>query len=427
MVRTDEFPLPPAPFIRAALKLTTERLASELAAPQAPSQAPAWSEFEWRVAMAVAVMHGVSGLLAGRLRWTGPEAWQAFLAEQLQQGRLRQQRTRQLLADIDIAAVQAQLPLLGLKGSALLNLRLYAPGERPMSDVDLLCRGPDFEAAGRLIESLGYEAGATMWKHREYVPAGIGPDRAFGEHSSNPVKIELHGRILERLPMREAEITAQLFPPDAQPGLNPYPSLAALMRHLLLHAAGNVCAQGIRLIHLHDIAALADRMRADDWDELLRPAASWWMLPPLAFADRCFPGRVSQAALARAAQACPAHLRRASARYRLAEHSLSRLSIPMFPGLMWAHSPGEACAWVLSRLYPGRKAAALSKQIALSQHALTTTGWAQTSRWEKGLLVLAGSAPRATTLYSIQRALSYRGDGAASKASSNIASMRAAL
>ena len=416
--------MPAMPFIQAALKATSERIAQELVTPQ--QQAPDWNDFEWRVAIAVAAIHGVSALLAARLRWQGPPAWQAFLAEQALQGRLRDERTRQLLAQIDSAAQKAQLPLLALKGSALLKLDLYAPGERPMSDVDLLCREQDFEASHALVLSLGYEAGLTSWKHREYQPAGTRHERAFGEHIGNPLKIELHSRILEKLPRREVAITERLFPPAAQPGLNDYPSLAALMQHLLLHAAGNVCVQGIRLIHLHDIAALSPCLRSEDWDALLH-AAAWWMLPPLALVDRYFPGRIEPRLLQRAAQGCPPLLRRASARYRLAEHSLSRWSMPLFPGVEWSHTTAEALAWIANRLYPGRKAEALNKQLANSHHALTATGWAQNSRWEKALLVLAGSAPRATTLYSIQSALGYQPPPHDADSPSHIASMRAAL
>jgi len=421
VVRTDEFPLPPMRFIRAALRRTTERIARELDVPQ--EQAPDWSDFEWRVAMAVAAMHGVSALLANRLRWQGSEVWQAFLSEQLQQGLLRQARTRQLLAEIDTAARQAQLPLLALKGSALLKLDLYAPGERPQSDIDLLCREQDFEAAGRLIQPLGYEAGLMSWKHLEYLPAGIGKERAFGEHIGNPVKIELHSRIIERLPLREVAITDQLFPQAASAGLNPYPSLAALMRHLLLHAAGNMCPQGIRLIHLHDIAALATRMQGSDWEELLQPAAGW-MLPPLVMVDRYFPGRIPAQHLARTASCCSPHLRWASRHYRIAEHSLSRLNIPRFPCVEWSSSLAEACACAALRIYPGRKAAALNATLALSTHALAATGWAELPRWKKALRVLAGNAPRVATMYSIQRAMSYR-PGTSSPA--NSASMRAAV
>src|SRR4029077_18893237 len=45
------------------------------------AQAPDWTESEWRVARAVVAIHGVSGLLAGALRWQGPAGWRVFLGE----------------------------------------------------------------------------------------------------------------------------------------------------------------------------------------------------------------------------------------------------------------------------------------------------------------------------------------------------------
>ena len=147
MHKRDE--LPPWPVVRRALAQTTHRLAQEVAAPAA--HAPAWNEFEWRIAMAVSVMHGVSGLLAGRLRWQGPAAWQAFLEEQLEQSRRREARARGLLRALDTEARLAGVPLLGLKGSALLALGLYAPGERPMSDVDLLVHPEHQDRADAVI------------------------------------------------------------------------------------------------------------------------------------------------------------------------------------------------------------------------------------------------------------------------------------
>lgn len=420
---TDEIPMPPLPIVQNALRVTTERLAAELAAPGA--EAPDWTPFEWRAAMAVAAMHGISALLAGRLRWHGPASWTSFLAEQKEQGLLRQQRTQQLLAGIDAAARQAQIPLLALKGSALLDLALYSPGERPMSDIDLLSREQDLAASGRLIQALGYEEGMTMWKHIEYQPIGTAKDRAFGEHIGNPIKIELHGRIMERLPLRNVAITAQVFPPSAHPGLNPYPSLAALMRHLLLHAAGNMCFQSMRLIHLHDIAALAGRLQTSDWDELMQPGEDgqkpWWILPPLALVDRYFAGRIPAQLLSHAALRCPPLLRWVSKRHRIVDISLSKLSIPMLPGVAWSRSTTEAFAWALNRLYPGRQTVAAYKKAALGEHIPTVTGWAQLSRWQKGLRILTRSSPRPQTMYSVQRALSYRPASSPYKASSKAA------
>ena len=100
-----------AAILQAALRSTTDRLAAELASPRAI--APDWNEFEWRAAMAVAVMHGISALLATRLTWGGPPHWQAFLAEQAEQGRRREARVRQLLARLHDAAAAAGQGLAG--------------------------------------------------------------------------------------------------------------------------------------------------------------------------------------------------------------------------------------------------------------------------------------------------------------------------
>ena len=292
-----------------------------------------------------------------------------------------------------------------------------------MSDIDLLNQEEDFEATGRMIKALGYVEGATTWRHREYLPANVSTDRAFGEHIDNPVKIELHGRIVARLPLRDVVITAQVFPRPAHAGLNPYPSLAALMLHLLQHSAGDICFRGIRLIHLHDIAALASRLKPADWDGLLRPGPDgqgpWWALAPLAIVDRYFPGRIPAPILSRAAAQCPPVLRWASRRYRITDISLSRLGTPLLPGVEWSRSMTEAFAWAFMRLYPGRAAIASTKQAALGQHALAGSAWAHQSHWRKALRALAGNAPRSATMYSVQRALDYRAAATSSRYSAS--------
>ncbi len=410
MQPTDERTLPQAATLQAALRATTERLALELHCPAA--EAPDWSDFEWRVAMAAMVMHGVTALLASRLRWRGPPAWQAFLGEQQTQGVFRQTRTQELLAALDDAARRAQLPLVALKGSALLGLALYAPGERPMSDIDLLCAPEHLEATGRLVEGLGYVAGVEVRRHREYLPKTTTPGRAFGEHIDNPIKVELHAHIAEHLPLRSVDITARVLPPGVHAGVNAYPSLAALMGHLLLHAAGNVCLRGVRLIQLQDVALLAGRLGTADWETLWPGAAdsrdAWWALPPLSLVERYFPGHVPTTVLSRAAAACPPVLRRAALGWQLSDVSLSRLGTPMLPGIEWSHSLGEAFAWARTRLHPGHDIVDISRKAALGHHALAGSAWIRQSRLRKALRLLCGRAPRAATLYTVQAALDYR-------------------
>ena len=95
----------PLPAVQAALRKTTELLAHELARPGA--QAPEWTESEWRVARAVVAIHGVSGLLAGTLRWQGPADWRLFLEEQRAQIAQRLPRIQALLRELTPGRVPA--------------------------------------------------------------------------------------------------------------------------------------------------------------------------------------------------------------------------------------------------------------------------------------------------------------------------------
>lgn len=284
-MKTKSASLPPMAEIGAALAAATEVLASQLSVPT--DEPPNWSEFEWRIARAVATLQGISSQLKAGLRWAGPPGWGDFLDEQREHIAARHRNIAQLLDKIDLAARREGIALVALKGAALHANGIYEPGERPMADVDLLVSEADSNAATRLLEACGYEISFVTWRHhlfesRHHRGAVVA---SFGEHMDNPIKIELHTRILERLPLREIDITQFLFSINAHSGLNAYPSAASLMMHLLLHAAGNMRAHALRLIQLHDIARLAVCFGTPDWDELLiaRPnyEGLWWAMAPL--------------------------------------------------------------------------------------------------------------------------------------------------
>src|SRR6185312_14320733 len=129
---TDSDRMPPIAALQTALHRITESLAAGLACSGA--EPPAWSELEWRLAPAVAAIHGISSLLAGALRWQGPPHWASFLVEQRRHTLQRQQRIDQLLAAIDESARSAGIAVVALKGTALQRAGVYAPGERPMAD-----------------------------------------------------------------------------------------------------------------------------------------------------------------------------------------------------------------------------------------------------------------------------------------------------
>jgi len=401
--------LPPFKSLNAALRRTTEALARELACPSVAT--PDWNDFEWRIAQAVAAMQGVSSLLADRLRWLGPQSWRRFLDEQKQQTIGRQRLIAQLLAGIAAGARREGIAIVALKGAALHAIGVYGPGERPMGDIDLLVRAGDVAATARLIEVLGWHEAFGNRRHRVFEArdkSGSGETR-FGEHTANPIKIEVHTRIAESLPAFEIDITEWCFPVGAHAGLDGYPSIAALMAHLLLHAAGNMRARALRLIQLHDIALLAARMDSTSWEELLVDEKGdrnlWWALPPLLLTARYYPDTIPRSIISAIAPDCPWWLRQVAGRHRLADVSWSKLRIQAFPGIEWARSPREAARFAMSRIHPSREALDdLARGVAGQQWA-SVVPWYGLSHPARIIRWIFSRPPRVQTMFSVRSAL----------------------
>ncbi len=251
---------PPFRVVAAALRETTERLALELTQPAAA--APDWEEFEWDVARAAAAMQGISSLLAKRLKWRGSERWKIFLDTQREQSTRRDALLGELLARIDRATRRENVEVIALKGAALRALGIYDSGDRPMGDIDLLARPEDFPAVARALRTLDFHESFVTRRHAVFAGDAAAAPGVFGEHIDNPLKIEVHARIAEPLPVTVVDITAQVAAGLHAPGINTYPDRAALLAHLLLHAAGNMRAHCLRLLQLEDIARLARHMTA---------------------------------------------------------------------------------------------------------------------------------------------------------------------
>jgi hypothetical protein len=364
--------------LQAALRKVTDALASELIHPT--HVVPAWSDFEWRIARAVAAMHGVSPLLSRALRWRGPAGWNRFLEEQRAHTANRHARIAKLLQRIDRRMREAALAAVALKGAALHAMELYAVGDRPMADIDLLVRPADAAATANLLGSLGYLETSASWKERVFVPVEFHAPGSLGEHSDNIIKIELHERICEKLPFKITDASASIFPARPHPGLNAYPSKTALMIHLLLHAAGSMVQRTLRLLHLEDLARLASKMTNADWEELLahgsRDRPLWWAYPPLQIVSRYY-GRIPCGVLASLAENCPRRLRRLAERRTLCDLSCSYVWVNAFPGIEWSRSLPELLRYVSGRLRPD------SQHRILREHAAATEAWANNAPWAK--------------------------------------------
>src|SRR5580700_11399557 len=149
--------------VQSALRTATETFAAELASPS--GAAPQWDSFQWTMAKAVAVLHGVTPLLATTLRWHGPDDWQQFVSDQYRHTAARQQRILALLKRIDETSRETRVPFIALKGSALHAQGLYMCGQRPMADIDLLVPPSAASSMSDLLQSLGYQQTFAFWKH----------------------------------------------------------------------------------------------------------------------------------------------------------------------------------------------------------------------------------------------------------------------
>jgi hypothetical protein len=409
--------------VAAALSMTTEVLARELAVPT--NELPLWTAFEWHIARAVTAMHGVSSLLHEGLRWQGPECWRQFLFEQRDQSIARHREIERLLEAIDFQARVAGVALVALKGAALHANKIYSAGERPMGDIDLLVRAGDLKASYQVLELCGYTAAFSMQRHEVFQPRAKKVVIAcrLGEHVNNPIKIEMHTRVAERLPVNAIDITGFVFPSAAHAGLNAYPSAASLMLHLLLHAAGNMRARALRLIQLHDIGRMAARFADQDWEELLAMCpdgrAPWWALPPLMLAARYFSAKIPCDLFARLRLECPWLLRRRARHQRLAGVSWSNIRIEAFPGVEWARSGREALAFMSSRIWPSGEARSELKEGAAQIPESSTVPWYGISHASRILRWILSRPPRVQTLLSVRAALADTLDTAPADFSTN--------
>jgi hypothetical protein len=417
--------LPPLPRIELALRQATELFASELAHPSAT--APGWNDFEWTMASATAVLHGVTPLLATTLCWPGPAQWQRFAAEQRHHTARRQQCIAGLLQRIDEESRRLGLAIMPLKGAALHALGVYCAGQRPMADIDLLVQERDAPRARGMLEALGYAQTYVTWKNSIFDPqtrALAAPPWApstsaasgFGEHARAAIKIELHTRIIERLPVVPVDISPCIFPANPQPGLNCYPSTLALISHLLINAAGNMVGRNLRMIQLHDIALLTGRMQCDDWARLAErhapnAPACWWALPPLELVARYYTGAVPRDVLTALRRHWPRGLRVLAERQSISDVSYTRLRFDAFPGLVWCRSLSEKLGYVLSRIRPSREQLTM-RASAAADAWVASTPWAQGSHRRRMFRWALARPPRPPAMHTVRCAMQDQAGGA---------------
>ena len=382
--------------LRVTLREVTEALVAQMNAPT--MRPPEWDGFEWGIARAVVAIHGIAGILLRDLRWTEPAHWREFLAVQVEETRRQHREIAAALDEIDRLALDSSIPVMILKGCALHELAIYQPGERPMADLDLLVRPRDLEEMVELLGRAGFVARGASGKHVEF-------DRL---RNAERVKVDLHSRLVERLAGRFVEMPGESIVEDGG-GLRGYASRAAMMRHLLLHTAGNMGKRWVRAIHLYDIAQLSGRLESADWQELSSRAwpERWSIYPPLLLASRYFPGAIPPEIVAELAAACPSLLARSARRQTLSDVSASNPSQLALPELAWCTSLGTLLRYLKMRLFPARielqglRGLAQTADFAGGQRWFTMSHPMRIATW------MFRRPIRPATLHAIHRGLAY--------------------
>ena len=169
-----------------------------------------------------------------------------------------------------------------LKGAALDGL-LYAPGRRPMSDIDVLIRPADTQRADAVLRSCGCRRGPDLLR-ADFYPRYY-YEREYHTPGVPGVKIDLHCRPF-RLPRYAHTMADGIYLHDTRPASYAglairVPSPANLLIHLAVHAAIHGCRE---LRWLLDIRLLLDAANAERWpnpDLVGRRAREWRLGWPL--------------------------------------------------------------------------------------------------------------------------------------------------
>jgi hypothetical protein len=181
------------------------------------------------------------------------------------------------------------------------------------------------------------------------------------------------------------------------------------MIHLLLHAAGTMAFQALRLLQLHDLARLSSRMTEADWDEVLAQrwlgGTLWWAFAPLNLASRYFSSSIPSRVLEALSDDCPFVLGMVSRRRALYEVSYSYPCVDAFPGVEWVQSIRELLEYTVSRVRPSAEHVALREHTAKSQAWASQSQWAHLSQRQRIVRWVTSRPPRAVTMHAVSAAI----------------------
>ena len=356
-----------------------------------------WGDAEWLAARFAVQVHGVGPWLHHRVAGqtaTAPPVT-SFLHYLGQCHALNRERYALWRSELErvLTAAGAEIPLVALKGAAVLPALWTEPWLRPTSDIDLLARPADRRALDAAITGLGWTLQGEVPRHRTFylTRLGLAPCSDIGEDPGQPLRLEIHEHARQRFLGLEHDATAALWQGAAPVPLGAatmwMPPPAGLFEHVLLHAAFDLAKRMTRFIRLEDVRLLAGRLSAADWSNLVARAQAArlepFVLAPLIMAaryrDPIAPDAVIRALEAGAPRALVARLRHAPLSSFTVCASHGRLAnawsrVRWLPRRSWAHGA--------RRLLLPSRAERLDEFAAIGQApSLWSYYRAQAARW----------------------------------------------
>jgi hypothetical protein len=187
-----------------------------------------------------------------------------FLGFEARQSAARGGKLLETCGEVSSALSREGLEAVALKGAALLLGGVVEPGLRPMADLDLLLSDPGkMERATRALGAVGWRPRFETRRHLVFGRDGERVVRPGCEDPENPIRVELHYDL--RLPVlgRVYDISDAVLAgaePVEHDGTRTLVAAGnALRRHLLVHAAEDFAAAGLRGIQAHDFRLLSRR------------------------------------------------------------------------------------------------------------------------------------------------------------------------
>jgi hypothetical protein len=332
-----------------------------------------WDDVEWHVARFAVQAHGIGPWLHQRFARqpaTDPRvvAFLRYVGQCHALNRDRYALWRSELERVLTAAGREAIPLVALKGAALLPTLWAEPWLRPTSDIDLLARPADRRALDAALAALGWTLQGEVPRHRTFylTRLGLTPCSDIGEHPDQPLRLEIHEHARQSFLGLEHDATDALWQGATRIPLGAatmwMPPADGLFEHVLMHSAFDLAKRMTRFVRLEDLCLLAGRLSAADWSSLVARAQAArlesFVLAPLVMAARYLdpiaPDAVIRALEAGAPRALAARLRRAP---------LSSFTV------CGSHGASLANAWSRVRWLPPRGWAHGARRLLLPSRA----------------------------------------------------------